>query len=198
MPKDTFLNLPPTRQKEIEQLLLEIFYNRPVSQVKVTEIVERMEMSRGAFYKYFEDLNDAYHYTLAQNAKIIRHDILRCIDDNQEDFFVGIEHYLAKCGQLKPNTRYWRRINLLTRSNSELAVREISPGNTTAFVDRVIEVIRKNQFNIRDDNEMISFLYFILEIIIDSLTAMVVNHWDSDQLLTDFRYKRKWLVGNLG
>ena len=198
MPKDTFLNLPPTRQKEIEQLLLEIFYNRPVSQVKVTEIVERMEMSRGAFYKYFEDLNDAYHYTLAQNAKIISHDILRCIDDNQEDFFVGIEHYLAKCGQLKPNTRYWRRINLLTRSNSELAVREISPGNTTAFVDRVIEVIRKNQFNIRDDNEMISFLYFILEIIIDSLTAMVVNHWDSDQLLTDFRYKRKWLVGNLG
>lgn len=198
MPKETFLNLPPTRQKEIEQLLLEIFYNRPVSQVKVTEIVERMEMSRGAFYKYFEDLNDAYHYTLAQNAKIIRHDILRCIDDNQEDFFVGIEHYLAKCGQLKPNTRYWRRINLLTRSNSELAVREISPGNTTAFVDRVIEVIRKNQFNIRDDNEMISFLYFILEIIIDSLTAMVVNHWDSDQLLTDFRYKRKWLVGNLG
>ncbi|WP_461219336.1 TetR/AcrR family transcriptional regulator [Lapidilactobacillus salsurivasis] len=198
MPKETFLNLPPTRQKEIEQLLLEIFYNRPVSQVKVTEIVERMEMSRGAFYKYFEDLNDAYHYTLAQNAKIIRHDILRCIDDNQEDFFVGIEHYLAKCGQLKPNTRYWRRINLLTRSNAELAVREISPGKTTAFVDRVIAVIRKNQFNIRDDNEMISFLYFILEIIIDSLTAMVVNHWNSDQLLTDFRYKRKWLVGNLG
>ncbi|WP_261806529.1 TetR/AcrR family transcriptional regulator [Lapidilactobacillus luobeiensis] len=198
MPKETFLNLPATRQKEIEQLLLEIFYNRPVSQVKVTEIVERMEMSRGAFYKYFEDLNDAYHYTLAQNSKIIRHDILRSIDENQEDFFAGIEHYLAWCGKLKPNTRYWRRINLLTRSNAELAVREIQPGQTTAFVDRVIEVIRKNQFNIQDDDEMISFLYFILEIIIDSLTAMVVNHWDSTQLLQDFRYKRKWLVGNLG
>lgn len=56
MPKKTFLNLPETRQAEIRDLLLTIFYEKPVSQVKVSEIVTALQMSRGIFYKYFEDL----------------------------------------------------------------------------------------------------------------------------------------------
>ena len=46
------------------QILLENFYNCHVSQVKVSEIVEAMQMSRGAFYKYFQDLEDAYTYLI--------------------------------------------------------------------------------------------------------------------------------------
>lgn len=37
----------------MDTVLLDIFYNQPVSQVKVSQIVEETEISRGAFYKYF-------------------------------------------------------------------------------------------------------------------------------------------------
>ncbi|MDN6617248.1 MAG: TetR/AcrR family transcriptional regulator, partial [Enterococcus sp.] len=64
MPKKTFLNLSEVRQAEIRDLLVTIFYEKPVSQVKVSDIVEALQMSRGIFYKYFEDLNDAYDYLI--------------------------------------------------------------------------------------------------------------------------------------
>ncbi len=68
MPKETFLNLSQKKKQHIEQILLEKFYNRHISQVKVSEIVEAMQMSRGAFYKYFQDLEDAYSYLIHKYA----------------------------------------------------------------------------------------------------------------------------------
>lgn len=64
MPKDTFINLPIERQSRIETILLDIFSEKHLSRVNVSEIVEKMQMSRGSFYKYFEDLEDAYQYII--------------------------------------------------------------------------------------------------------------------------------------
>ncbi|MCH4056581.1 TetR/AcrR family transcriptional regulator [Lapidilactobacillus gannanensis] len=198
MPKTTFLNLSDARRREIDQLLVETFYDTPASQVKVATIVAKMGMSRGAFYKYFENIDDAFHYTLGQNAKVIRHDILYSIDDSDDNFFDGIENYLRWCTRLSRNSYYWQRLSLLTRSTAELAYREVQAIDVSSdFVKQVIAVIRKNQLNIDSDDEMISFLYFMLEMIISSLNDYIVNHWTTEQLLRDFGYRRKWLITNL-
>lgn len=197
MPKSTFLNLSESRRHEIDQLLIETFYDTPASQVNVAEIVKKMGLSRGAFYKYFDNINDAFHYTLQQNAQVIRYDILYSIDDSGDNFFDGIENYLRWCTRLSRKSFYWQRLSLLTRSTEELAVREIHAGATTPFIDRVIAIIRKNNFTIDDDEEMFSFLYFMLGCIISSLNDYMVNGWTTEELLRDFGYKRKWLTTNL-
>lgn len=198
MPKATFLNLSDARRREIDQLLVETFYDTPASQVKVATIVAKMGMSRGAFYKYFANINDAFNYTLRQNAKVIRHDILYSIDDSDDNFFDGIENYLRWCTRLSRHSYYWQRLSLLTRSTTELAYREVRVIDSSSdFIKQVIAVIRQNQLNIDSDEEMISFLYFMLECIISSINDYIVNQWTTEQLLTDFGYKRKWLVTNL-
>lgn len=53
MPKETFFNISKEKQQWILEILLDTFYDQHISQVKVSEIVEAMGMSRGAFYKYF-------------------------------------------------------------------------------------------------------------------------------------------------
>ena len=55
MPKATFNNLPPEKKIVVRNVLLKIFSDKPISQVKVSESVETLQMSRGIFYKYFED-----------------------------------------------------------------------------------------------------------------------------------------------
>ena len=54
MPKETFLNLPKSKQAVIDDILLQTFCAQSISQVKVSQIVDQMGMSRGAFYKYFK------------------------------------------------------------------------------------------------------------------------------------------------
>ncbi len=87
MPKSTFLNLPNEKKQRLIEILLENFSARHISQVKVADIVEDMAMSRGAFYKYFEDLEDAYTYTIQYYSIQIHRDILKYISQNKQDFF---------------------------------------------------------------------------------------------------------------
>jgi AcrR family transcriptional regulator len=66
MVKATFTRLPKEKQKRIyDQLVLE-FSRHPLAEAKVSHIVAGCGIARGSFYKYFDDLTDAYRYTLGQ------------------------------------------------------------------------------------------------------------------------------------
>lgn len=43
-------------------------------------------MSRGAFYKYFDDLEDAYTYIINKYAVVIHQDIIKYIQDDRNQF----------------------------------------------------------------------------------------------------------------
>ena len=62
MVKQTFKNLPSAKRRRIEAVLLEEFSTYPLADAKVSHIVENANIARGAFYKYFGDLKDAYGY----------------------------------------------------------------------------------------------------------------------------------------
>ena len=62
MVKQTFKNLPSAKRRRIEAVLLEEFSTYPLADAKVSHIVKNANIARGAFYKYFDDLIDAYVY----------------------------------------------------------------------------------------------------------------------------------------
>lgn len=59
MPHATFLKLSLPKRQRIEAILFETFHHQPLSQVKVSDIVTKMGVKRGAFYKHFVDIEDA-------------------------------------------------------------------------------------------------------------------------------------------
>lgn len=73
MPSTTFLNLNEDKKQKITQSLLLEFSNHSVSEAQVTRIVKEAGIARGAFYKYFNDLQDAYTY-LYQQAMVEIHE----------------------------------------------------------------------------------------------------------------------------
>lgn len=150
MPKDTFKNLAPEKQTRIDRILLTVFLDRHPSQVKVAEIVTAMGMSRGAFYKYFEDLADAYTYLIQKYMRIIHQDMFRYIYQNETDFFLGLEKYLIWCTQLEKDSEYWQSIRLLTQSKDWLRQqkRSMMPTHTENFYEWV-KILKLNHFDIR-------------------------------------------------
>ncbi len=73
MPSTTFLNLNEDKKQKIVQSLLLEFSNHSVSEAQVARIVKEAGIARGAFYKYFNDLQDAYTY-LYQQAMVEIHE----------------------------------------------------------------------------------------------------------------------------
>lgn len=58
----TFLNLNPEKRTKIQEALLTEFSTHPLAEAQVAPIVKGARIARGAFYKYFDDLTDAYRY----------------------------------------------------------------------------------------------------------------------------------------
>lgn len=197
MPKSTFLNLPNEKKQRLIEILLENFSARHISQVKVADIVEDMAMSRGAFYKYFEDLEDAYTYTIQYYSIQIHRDILKYISQNKQDFFQGIENYLAWCSELEQKSSYWQAIRFLTRSDDFTNHQRTKPSAESGRLKEWFKLLKANGFHITSEEEAISFLYFVMDLVINSLTDYIANDWTTDELLQDYRYKVKWLQKGL-
>ena len=123
MPKSTFLNLTADKQEKVETILLATFYSRHISQVKVSEIVEKMEMSRGTFYKYFIDLADAHNYIVQKASIAVHRDILTSVYTTSDDLFEGIANYLEKIAVLSKTAKEWQQIQLLTANPAVFAKR---------------------------------------------------------------------------
>ena len=62
MVSETFINLSDEKKQKIAQALLKEFSTYPLAKAQVARIVKDAGIARGAFYKYFEDLKDAYGY----------------------------------------------------------------------------------------------------------------------------------------
>lgn len=190
MPKKTFLNLPEARQAEIRTILLTIFYEKPVSQVKVSEIVDALQMSRGIFYKYFEDLNDAYDYLIHYYAGQIHGEIIEYMTRQEGDFFQGIEAFLLLYVDLDHDSSRYRQLVLLAQNSYLFSYRPEADHGVAAWE----ELLVKNDFQMTNSDEQISFLYFSMKLVIDSLTDMLANNWNEEELLKDFRFKTRWLL----
>ena len=62
MVSETFINLSDEKKQKIAQALLKEFSTYPLAKAQVARIVKDAGIARGAFYKYFGDLKDAYGY----------------------------------------------------------------------------------------------------------------------------------------
>lgn len=66
MVKQTFLNFRDEKKQRITKALLHEFSDHPLTDAKVSRIVKESDIARGAFYKYFDDITDAYTYLYKQ------------------------------------------------------------------------------------------------------------------------------------
>ncbi|HIZ70511.1 MAG TPA: TetR/AcrR family transcriptional regulator [Candidatus Atopostipes pullistercoris] len=197
MPKTTFLNLSKEKAEKVTHILLDIFYDQNVSQVTVSEIVEALGMSRGAFYKYFHDISDAYYTVAKKCAFQVHRSIMQCIQENEYDFMLGLEKYLAWCADLDPSSYEWKSIQMLSLSNADAYAKRPSVNEdilNSEMIKDWFALLQKNDILFKTKEEALYFLYFIEHLVITSLQDFIVNNWSKDELMKDFSYKKHWVI----
>ncbi|KRK63618.1 transcriptional regulator [Companilactobacillus tucceti DSM 20183] len=75
MVSTTFDNLDDAKKIRVTDALLNEFSNHTLMESQVSRIVKESGIARGAFYKYFDDLKDAYTYTYGLAMKDIHKSI---------------------------------------------------------------------------------------------------------------------------
>ena len=139
----------------MRNVLLKIFSDKPISQVKVSEIVEALQMSRGIFYKYFEDLNDAYDYLIHDSANKVHGRILRKNWETSAGFFQRIGAFLVEALEYGKDSEEYKELQLLIQNSYLFSYRSEDPHGAAAWK----KVLTANKFRIESQKEADSFLF---------------------------------------
>ncbi len=89
MPLQTFYNLDKTRKSEILKVAYEEFAFNDYPTASLSNIVKRLGVAKGSFYRYFEHKFDLYSY-LIQNAYVMRMTQLNILLEKEELSFFEI------------------------------------------------------------------------------------------------------------
>ncbi|SFE28191.1 TetR/AcrR family transcriptional regulator [Peptostreptococcus sp. D1] len=93
MPKNTFNNLPPEKREKIYEALREEFNSNPFNKASVKNIVENLNISRGSFYQYFEDLEESYFTILLKETTDIHSLFIEILKDDNFDLCQSLEKF---------------------------------------------------------------------------------------------------------
>jgi len=122
LPSTTFDHLPTAKKDRITAALLTEFSDHGLAEAQVARIVTNAGIARGAFYKYFADLTDAYQYlyqvALSQihrdaggderqvfDAKRIYRGVVDFVDQvNDSQYYAFIRRHYAENESLLPVT----------------------------------------------------------------------------------------------
>lgn len=113
MVKSTFLNLPAEKQARITQALLHEFSRVPLATAQVAPIIKQAQIARGAFYKYFTDLTDAYQYLYQLALADIHQDLNFSKALTAKDYIQLITNFLSGT----KNSPYYDFIRLSVTQN---------------------------------------------------------------------------------
>lgn len=93
MAKKTFENLEKEKKEKIYERLKEFFEEEDLKNINVSGIVKKLNIARGSFYQYFEDLEDSYFTVLKKETGEIHHKFFNLYKENKEDMEKTLKAY---------------------------------------------------------------------------------------------------------
>lgn len=117
MVSTTFINLTAQKKALITDALLNEFSNHSLSEAQVSRIVKESGIARGAFYKYFDDLKDAYSYLYQYALKDIHQDIATSTEKlHPTEYVEQVRNFVDKSA----NSRYFGLVKMHLIYNESL------------------------------------------------------------------------------
>lgn len=198
MPKPTFYRLPEERQKEILQAAFEEFSTNPLQEASVGNITKKLSLSRASFYKYFNDLEEAYTYIYQKMTRDPHRLLLESLQEANGIFFDGMNRYAEKMADrfFDPKSRSFYH-NLLVKMDYHLFSQlekntNVPTMDYNQFLQEVIEIIYWEEIAV-EEQELLAFLDFIKEIFHELFMKSFLREWTEEQTLAAIQQRLDWL-----
>src|SRR5690606_9246448 len=95
MPKITFFNLPDDKKQTLIKAAKKEFSSVPLFDASISNIIKSAGISRGSFYQYFEDKEDAFFFLLGEFAKEKKAVFLTMLEVNKGDLFTTFNEFFT-------------------------------------------------------------------------------------------------------
>ncbi len=164
----TFQNLKPTRQEEILQASYEEFALKGYKSASLSEIIKKVGVAKGSFYRYFSSKKELYTYLIQDSSARRLSNLDKLIDKPGIDFFDLIrQNFLDKIDFDKANPLIGGFLYKIMHEKDNSEVAEIIQDIYSTIIEQTKQIISlekfKNQLSVTDP-EMVAFQIFHMQL----------------------------------
>lgn len=173
----TFKNLSDERRHEITLVALEEFALRDYQAASLSSIIQRLDLAKGSFYRYFRNKQSLYFYLLDTCVKERILNDKTFIANPSDDFFeLLVQHFIAKIHfdrRFPLHSAFLHNV-LHERNNKELGdIQGKSKATAIKIIKKMIDVqIGKRRIRSDMDIEILAFFVFKTQVSITDFLGM--------------------------
>lgn len=165
MPKATFFNLPEKKRQSLIKAMEIEFSRVPLYEASIANIVKTAGISRGSFYQYFRDKEDAYYYILKEQASRRNKQFIQQLHTHQGDLFEAITAFYYDLLIELPDEKeynFFRNALLNVTHQIETIFNEIIESNLKKDgMEEITKLINRDLLNIESDSELTHVIHII-------------------------------------
>ncbi len=125
MPKETFYNLPESKQTAVFKAAVQEFSTQKYSDASINQIVKSAGIPRGSFYQYFNDKADVFVFILEKiSAQIKAVEQKNAVDDSDCDALTQFAKKLASTIELNGSNPEYVRITIMQSKETDPFVKK--------------------------------------------------------------------------
>jgi TetR/AcrR family transcriptional regulator len=147
MELNTFRNLNPERQEEILMVAYEEFALKGYRSASLSEIIKKLGLAKGSFYRYFDSKRNLYAYLLTDATQRRMSNLHLLVEEPGMDIFELIkQNFIAKTRFEIENPTIGGFLfrTMLERDESEVA--DLVKGLFNRLIDKTIAIISLDKF----------------------------------------------------
>lgn len=188
MPSNTFYNLSEEKRDRIINSLQKTFAKKSIHEATVKEVVTDLNIARGSFYQYFEDIEDAYFMILDIKTVDIHKLFQTILRENDFKIFTSLEIYAKELSGIlfeEENYSIYRNrfLNWSMQLESSWQKYKNDHSSSTDFYGEAFE------------NKEAT--HFIKALVHDLIERNYINGWSREEFLKRFKQYIEWLKGGI-
>lgn len=205
MPKATFFNLPEKKRQSLIKAMELEFSRVPVFEASIANIVKTAGISRGSFYQYFEDKEDAYYYILQEQANRRNKQFIEQLTNHQGDLFEAITAFYYELLIELPDDKeynFFRNALLNVTHQIETIFNEIIESNLkSSGMEEITRFVNKDILNIESNKELSHIIHIISAVAFRNFVEKFTKELSDDEAIERFKVEmnllKKGLAKNL-
>lgn len=194
MAKSNYYNLSPEKREKIYNALIQEFETNILSNSSVSNIVSISGISRGAFYLYFEDLEESFFTVMEMEVGEIHDQFMKLIEQEDGDFISTLKDYGNVLATMLFNEKKYKLYrNLYMYWNSDMEKKWANYIATNAQnPQKLISYLHFE--NVPLDMEVSKYINISIQKLIE---VMFLEDWDKETFFKNYDRMMHWFQHGL-
>ncbi len=194
MPKETFFNLAQAKRDKIINAAIKEFSRVTIDEASIENIIIEAKISRGSFYQYFKDKEDAYKYVISSVISKKHESLLKILEKNKGDIFLAFEEIFKKEFEIFSNDVFHNLMrNFISGTKSRMHSEVIGDShfkrmgiNKMDLHSKILGLIDKDLYSLKDDNSYAVLLGLLFKAMRDTMHKAAVKKMTKKEALDQF------------